>query len=259
MAISNFEKLTIILHKFGIDFNEFNMKFENIESQDASIVLNQQIILIPQQPSTWLPYNLLFDPVIPVSSSHLGNGVYQYKNPNGQYPILSGSNPINSVKGSVVFWVSSSVDNGTFTFMEPVPYSGSNPQLTVSPYLDGIAFSLAGSKNVVTPLAPKIPFGQWGLVVITQNEVEHKIYQQGVLIYTGTNGNLAGTLGLFLYDHIVANIAFTNAELTPLQVTQLYEAQVTANYTKVLGFTPEAYWRGAPVTGSPSYVPNEVF
>ena len=36
MAVSNFEKLTIILHKFGIDFNEFNIKFENIETQDAT-------------------------------------------------------------------------------------------------------------------------------------------------------------------------------------------------------------------------------
>ena len=260
MAVSNFEKLTVILHKFGIDFNEFNMKFENIEQQDASVVINQQIIFLPQAPSSWSPYNLFLDSVDFVSSSDLGNGVYKYFNPPGIYPQLTGSNPINSIKGSIIFWISSSVDNGTFTLLEPSPYVSTSPQLTVSPNLEGFGLLLNSSRNIYTPSTfGLIPYGQWGLVVITQNNIQHSIYHQNLLLYTGTPANITGSLGFFLYDHAVTNIAFTNRELTADEVTKLYNAEVTADYAEVLGFTPEAYWRGAPLSGTPSYVPNEVF
>lgn len=42
MSTSILEKLVVIMHKFGIDFNEYNVKFENIQQEDASALLEQE-------------------------------------------------------------------------------------------------------------------------------------------------------------------------------------------------------------------------
>lgn len=72
--ISKFEKLVVILQKFSIDFNEFNVKFEKSERQEA--ITNQRIILnTAANNSSWSSYPLSCSLDAP---RHLGNGVYAY-------------------------------------------------------------------------------------------------------------------------------------------------------------------------------------
>jgi len=198
----------------------------------------------------WKPYKLFLDPKDILTSSHLGNNVYAYKG----YTELVASNPISSNKGSCIFWISSSVDIGSFTLLRSAdPYfAGIAPQLSVSPNLTDFDVYLPNS--TYTSSKQSIPYNEWGLVVLTQNDFKYKIYQQSSLAFEGSASNLTGSFKIFLPDYNLANIAFTNEEITENQVKNLHKATVLGNYTKVLGYTPEAYYKSAPISGS---IPNE--
>jgi len=259
MSVSTLEKLVVIMHRFGIDYNEFNLKFENIEHLEINF--NNNVIDIPDPVlSTWEPYHLILDDALPISSSYLGNGVYSYYNDPGVYPILSVQNPIKTVQGSIIFWASSSIDLGTFALLQNLPNS-LDPQIIAFPTsISGYLIKPTSANSLYEPdTLSEIPFGSWGLFVLTQDNLVQKIYRNNLLTDTGSSANLVGTLTFNFYSHILANIAFTNTALTSEQVTALWNAGVTANYKDVLGFTPEAYWRSAPLPGSPSYIANEVF
>lgn len=188
---------------------------------------------------------------------------------------MTASNPIYGNVGSIILWTSCSTFFGEN--IEPVFWAGGLRDIRYAATLTGNIFKPDNMEYAVDNALACTAFGQWHLVVLTQNSLAAKAYTNTLLCFSGSNRPLTGTVNFFdnvgymgnespppdYYSFYIklgfANIAFTNRELSAAQVTALYNAGVTANYRDVLGFTPEAYWKGPSISGTPYYVPNEVY
>lgn len=274
--ISTFEKLIIILQKLSIDFNEFNVKFEKSERQEA-VNIERNESEIDSGGYTWEPFLLHLDPRGYVSSSLIGNGVNEYRVQSGSpaQGFMTGSNPIYGSNGSLMFWASASSFFGDDIY--PV-FGGMNIGFGAVGGSAPANFVAYSADTVYARASPTVLIGgAWQFYVIKQDNIKLYNFGNGQLDHSGSARNITGSV--YFFDNIgymtnefpppdyntynitvgFANIAMTNRNVTEEQILAMANAGVTANYKDILGYTPEAYWRGAPVSGTPYYVPNEVF